>query len=368
MFEHLAKAYALKKAPSTVIPVGVSIQAAKDKYHLDKVIKLASNENPFGVSPKAKEAMEQALATANLYPDSTRDNVLKGLLAEKCHCKPENLMLTCGAANALAFISEAFIKPGDECIITSPAYPPYYYNVYKNEGVIVDVPSRESDMRMDLEAIKAAITPKTRMIFICNPNNPTSTAVPTEELVAFLRGLSKDIIAVVDEAYIDFADGTTVTSMLPYREEFPNMVVIQTYSKLYGLAGVRLGYAVACPEIIGYMNKAMAARSLSTVCIEGGIAALSDEEFRKKTIQNNAEQRDRLTKAFTELGFKVYESQANFIYVDFHYSCQDLYFDLLPYGVMIRGDFPYARISIGTPEENTVLIDAVRDLRAKGKI
>ncbi len=368
MFEHLAKNYALKKAPSTVIPVGISMKAAKEEYGLDEIYKLASNENPYGVSPKALEAMAGALKDGYLYPDSTRDNVLKDKIAKKHNLLSDNIMITCGAANALAFAGEAFIKPGDECIITSPAYPPYYYIVYKNEGVIVDVPSRAEDMKMDMEAVLNAVTEKTRLVFVCNPNNPTSTCIPGGELYAFIQKFPKDVIVVVDEAYIDFTDDPKKTTMVSRLKEQPNMIVVRTFSKTYGMAAIRLGYALACPEIIGLMNKAMAARSLSNIGIEGAIAALDDEEFREKTVSSNQKERAYLTEEFRAMGYTVYDSQANFIYVDFGCSCQDLYFKLLPYKVMIRGDFPFARISIGTHIQNETLVNAVKDLRGKGEL
>lgn len=154
--------------------------------------------------------------------------------------------------------------------------------------------------------------------------------------------------------------------MVPHLADHPNMIVVQTYSKIYGLAAIRLGYALACPEIIRYLSKAMAARSLSTIAIEGGIAALEDEEFRRKTIENNSTEREYLTREFRAMGYKVCDSQANFIYADFGIPCGDLYFALLPYGVMIRGDFSMARISIGLHHQNETLVNAVKDLRAKG--
>ena len=366
MFEHLAQPYALKDAPSTVIPVGISIKDAKEKYHLEEVYKLASNENPYGVSPKALAAMTEALQFGHLYPDSTRDTLLKQLLAKRHGIEPNQIMLTCGAANALAFAGEAFIKEGDECIIPSPAYPPYYYIVYKNNGTIVDVPCYPDTMKLNVEGILNAVSKKTKLVFLCNPNNPTSTALSGNELLALIDQLPKDVIVVVDEAYIDFADNSQEMTMVPHLADHPNMIVVQTYSKIYGLAGVRLGYALACPEIIRYLSKAMAARSLSTIAIEGGIAALDDEDFRRMTIENNSAERIYLTNEFRALGYKVCDSQANFIYVDFGIPCGDLYFALLPYGVMIRGDFSMARISIGLHKQNETLVNAVKDLRAKG--
>lgn len=368
MFEQFAQSYALQPAPSTVIPVGVSIKGAKEKYHLDEVYKLASNENPYGVSPKALEAMTAALRQGHLYPDSTRDTLLRGMLAEKFGMKPGNITLTCGAANALAYAGEAFLKPGTECIIPSPAYPPYYYIAFKNGAKIVDVPCRPDTMQIDTEAILAAVTAQTRMVFLCNPQNPTSTAITGDQMRSLLDRLPKHVIAVVDEAYIEFSENAADRTMTPYLEKYPNMIVVQTYSKLYGMAGVRLGYAMACEEIIRYLNKAVAARSLSTVAIEGGIAALSDEDFRKKTIDNNTAERTYLTQTLRSLGYHVFDSQANFIYADLGKPAGELYFDLLPYGVMIRGDFPLARISIGTHQQNACLIDAVQSLREKGQL
>lgn len=368
MFEHLAKEYALKKAPSTVIPVGISMDAAKEKYGLDHVYKLASNENPYGVSPKAAEAMKGAIKDGYLYPDSSRDNALRKKLAQRHSLVMENIMLTCGAANALAFAGEAFIRPGDECIITSPAYPPYYYIVFKNGGVIVDVPSRKADMKMDIDGVLAAVTEKTRLIFICNPNNPTSTCYRGSEIYAMIQKLPRDVIVVVDEAYIDFVDDPEETSMVSRLLETPNMIVVRTFSKTYGLAAIRIGYALACPEIIGYLNKAMAARSLSNIGIEAAIAALDDDEFRRLTVENNRAERKYLTDTFRAMGYTVYESQANFLYVDFGVNCQELFGKILAYGVMIRGDFPYARISIGKHEQNSALVAAVKDLHQKGEL
>ncbi|MCF0238330.1 MAG: aminotransferase class I/II-fold pyridoxal phosphate-dependent enzyme, partial [Sphaerochaetaceae bacterium] len=253
MFESLVKDYTLKKAPATVIPVGVSIKDAMDKYNLDHVYKLASNENPFGVSPKALDAMTEALKTGHLYPDSTRDTVLRNKLAAFHGVGSDQIMVTCGAANAIAYACETFISEGTECIVPSPAYPPYFFNVFKNGGVIIDIPSRKSDMKIDLEAISAAINEKTRFIFLCNPNNPTGTAWKADEVEAFLRKIPSNVIILVDEAYIDFTDDPKVYSLSKFLSDYPNMIVVRTFSKIYGLAAIRVGYAVACPEIIKYM-------------------------------------------------------------------------------------------------------------------
>lgn len=366
MFENRTKDYIQQKAPSTVIPSCMSVPAVKEKFGLETVYKLASNENPFGVSPKAVEAMRAAAPSGHLYSDGTRDKALIAKLAERNGLQSENVFIACGAANALKHVCDVFVRPNDACVIPSPAYPPYFFWAFKNGGRIVEVPCRACDQTLDTEAIIAAVDKSAKVIFLCNPNNPTSTALPREQVVAMLRRLPKDVIVIADEAYVDFADDPAGLTLVPCLAEFPNLVVVRTFSKIYGMASVRLGYALACPEITGYLNKSMDARSISTFGVEGAIAALDDEEFRQKTIRNNAAERAYLTEALTGMGYRVYPSQSNFLWVDFGRPGRAVYNDLLPYGVIIRGDFEFARISIGLHVENETLVNALADIRAKG--
>ena len=367
MFENLTKDYIQKKAPSTVIPSCMSVPAAKEKFGLKTVYKLASNENPLGVSPKAMEAMQAAIPGSYLYSDSTRDKVLIAKLAERNGLSPENVFIACGAANVLKHVSDVFIRPQDGCIIPSPAYPPYFFWVFKNGGSIVEVPCRPADQTLDVEGILAAVDSRTKLLFLCNPNNPTSTALPRDVVEGLLEKLPRDVIVVADEAYIDFSDDPAALTLVPCLAKFPNLVVVRTFSKIYGMASVRMGYALACPEIISYLNKSMDARSISTFGVEGAIAALDDEDFRQKTIANNKAERAYLTEEISRMGYKVYASQSNFIWVDFGRVARDVYNDLLPYGVIIRGDFHFARISIGLHIENETLINALKDLQRQGK-
>lgn len=350
-----------KKAPSLVIPQHETVEEIRQRFDLDTVYKLASNENPLGVSPKAIEAIRNIADKGNLYPDSQSDKLLIAKIAQRHALSTENVFIACGAANVLKHACDVFIQPQDECIICSPTYPPYYYLVFKNEGVIIDLPVTE-DQYLDLPAIEKAITKKTKLLFLCNPNNPTSTSISRNDIRDLLTKIPNNIIVLADEAYIDFVDNIDEVNLVPLLSEFPNLIIIRTFSKVYGLAAVRLGYALACPEIIKYLNKSVDARSLNIFAIEGGVAALDDKEFYLKTIENNRTEREYLTRELGSLGYKVYKSQANFLWVNFFESTIDIYKKLLRHGVIIRGEFNFGRISIGTHNQNSKLVKAFKEL------
>ncbi len=365
MFEKRIKEFILQDAPASVIPHCIPVWKAKRDFGLETVYKLASNENPLGVSPKAMEAIRAALPQGYLYSDGSREAVLEKKIADLHGVEPSNIFISGGAAMVLKSICEVFIQPGDECIIPSPAYPPYYFWTFKYGGTIVEVPCRKEDQKLDIEGVLKAVTDKTKLVFLCNPNNPTSTAVSREDLCGVLDRLPGDVIAVVDEAYVDFTDDPEAVTMMPCLSRYPNMVVVRTFSKIYGMAGIRLGYGVACQEIVRYLDKAVDARGINNLAVEGGIAALDDREFRDRTRENNTAERKYLTKELTDLGYRVYDSQANFVWVDFHCHAAEMHDRLVPYGVIIRGDFPLARISIGLHEQNRTMIDALREIQRK---
>lgn len=364
MFENVIKKYLQVEPPTTVIPRCMPRSLAREIYG-DPVYKICSNENPFGPSPKAVEAMQAAMAECNLYSDGSREKVLYAKLAAKHDVLPENIYFSAGAANVLKDLVEVFICEGDEVIVSKPSYPPYYNWIFKNSGVCVDVPCRAEDQKMDMEGLLAAVTDKTKMLLLTNPNNPTSTAVPRKAMLDLLDKLPETVIVIADEAYVDYADDPEGLTLAPFVAKYPNLVVVRTFSKIYGLAAVRLGYCISCKEINVYLNRAMAARDLNTFGTEGGIAAIDDEEHRQKTMKNNKVERDYVISEIRALGYKIYESQTNFVWVDFGRPAADVHDDLLPYGLIIRGDFNFARISIGLHHENEALINALKDVKAK---
>lgn len=365
MFQAFTKKYIQEEAPATVIPHCMSVPAVKQNFNLETVYKLASNENPFGVSSKAAAAIQNAIADCHIYSDGSRENVLCDKLAMLHGVKSSNIFIAGGAASVLSQIADTFLVPGDECIIPSPAYPPYYFWAFRNYASIVDVPCVDATQTVDLDGILSSVSSKTKLLFLCNPNNPTSTAVPRQELEALLYKLPETVIAVADEAYVDFADDPDSLTLIPSLEKFLNLIVVHTFSKLYGMASVRLGYSVACEELTEYLTRGVACRGLNTFGVEGGIAALDDDAFRQQTLLNNRNERLYLTQALTSLGFKVYHSQSNFIWVDFGRPASEVHDDLLPYGIIIRGDFPFARISIGQPFQNRALVEALEKIAAQ---
>jgi len=350
------------RQPVVAMPPAVSVERAKETYGFDSIIKMCSNENPLGVSPMAVEAMKDEIANICFYADPEPENALKAKVAKKIGVTPQHIMITSGAAFALNFVGEVFIQGRDEAILSSPTYPPYYSIIQKNGGRVVDVPMT-SDLGFDFDGIVNAVTGKTKVIFICNPNNPTGCTVYRDTMLEFVNRIPEDVILVMDEAYVQFSKDPDALTMVPEILTRKNIIVIQTFSKLYGMAGIRVGYAVSTPEIISFMQRASIARSLNTVGIRGALAALDDEDFAKKTIDNNAIGRNYLSEEFTKLGYKVYPSESNFIYVDIKGDPKEISRKLLPFGIIIRGDFPYLRISIGTSDQNEKLVKAIKAIQ-----
>lgn len=350
------------KRPVVSMPPAVSVAKVRELCGHASVVKMCSNENPLGVSPKAAEAMMDEIRHLSLYADPEPEEALKAKVAASIGVTPQHVVMTSGASFALNTIGEVFIQPGDEAILCSPTYPPYYSIIHKNGGTVIDVPQTDK-LEYDFDRIVKAITRETKVIFICNPNNPTGGAVYRENLLKLANRVPEDVILAIDEAYVQFARDPEAMTMVPAIADRRNIVVVQTFSKLYGLAGIRIGYAVSTPEIITYMQRESTARSLNMVGIRGAFAALDDAEFAGQTMANNAAGRTYLTEQLTALDCKVYPSESNFVYVDFGADPQELTGKLLPYGIIVRGDFACVRISIGTAGQNERLIGALKAIR-----
>lgn len=327
---------------------------------VETVIEMHKNENPFGVSPKAKEAMIKACGFSNRYPDITAAELRKKL-AKLHHVTPENILVTQGATNALAFIGEMFLVPGSEVVVASPTYPNYYNITKKNNAKIVEVPMGD-DYKPDFDRMYDAITDKTRLVFLCNPNNPTGTVCDDEKLIQFIHKVPEHVVVVVDEAYFEFIDDPSYQSMISQISDDLNLIVVKTFSKIYGMAGSRLGYAISNREIIGYLNIDAVGFCCNRVALEGAEAALDDTDFVKYTITHNKEGRDYLTSEMEKLGFRVWPSGSNFIFFDANMPPAYMAGELYTYGVNIRGDFPKCRISIGTMEQNRIAVNAMKEI------
>ncbi|MDR2514591.1 MAG: aminotransferase class I/II-fold pyridoxal phosphate-dependent enzyme [Christensenellaceae bacterium] len=336
------------------------------KYNLSSVTKLSMNENQYGPSPRAIEAMiGEAKSHAFQYPD--RQGELLRAIAQKHGVTPQGLAISAGASGILNAIGDTFILPGDEVILSSMPYQQYPMVVARNDGKIVTIPVRE-DLRQDLDATLAAIGGKTKLIMLCNPGNPSSVAENTAELEAFIQKVPERVILMVDEAYLDFAtDPERKKSMIPNIERHPNLIVVRTFSKLYGLAGLRIGYGVSSPELIACLSRGGALSSVNRLAMAAAIAALEDESYQRFIYDSITEDREMLAERFRGYGWAVYPSSTNFLYFKTGLDAGALLEALQARGILIR-NFEFNRISVGTREQNRALLGALDEILHSGAL
>jgi histidinol-phosphate aminotransferase len=347
------KAY---KKTRAYIP-GEDIDKVKEIYGLTEIVKLASNENPIGVSPLAIEAMNEASKNLNLYPDPLAIS-LRRKLGQKLGFSEKNIMVSNGASGVLRIITETLIEEGDEVIYGKPSFPAYYNNTVRNGGTPIEVPLTK-DYVYDLEKILESITDKTKVIIICNPNNPTGTILSYEAIGKFLEKVPSNILVVVDEAYIEFISQDNYKDCLDYIEKYSNLMVIRTFSKIYGLAGVRVGYGIASEEIIETFYKAHQTFVTSMPALCAAEAALEDDKFIEEVKVNNQQGKIYLTEEFVKLGFDVVPSEANFIFVDMKRDVGIIFEEMMKKGCILRPAGKFARVTIGTKSQNKKFISAL---------
>jgi histidinol-phosphate aminotransferase len=331
-------------------------------------IKLASNENPFGPSPLAIEAIRRAAAEANWYPEPDCSE-LRDSIAEKHGLTPAHVLVTAATSSMLHIIGRTMLGPGLNAITSELSFISYPIVCQAAGARLIKIPMR--NFGYDLEGILAAINADTRVIFFANPNNPTGSFVGVEEVDRFMDRLPPHVLVVLDEAYADFAeDFCTARSSeyshgLRYIRDGRNIVVTRTFSKAHGLAGLRLGYGLAHPDLMEYLNRVKVVFSVSSVAEAAGIAALRDHEHVEKTVRNNREGAQYLAGEISAMGLKVLPTWANFVYVDAAEDAAGLARRLQAEGIIVRplanwGAPTAMRVSIGTPEQNRALVAAMK--------
>ena len=279
-----------------------------------------------------------------------------------------NIIMTVGAAGGLNVALKTLLDPGDEVIAFAPYFGEYNNYVANFDGVMVVVPADVPSFQLDLETFAKKITAKTKAVIVNNPNNPTGTVVDSEELKEFIHKVPKDIIIVVDEAYIELSSNPDVKSMVSEISDDTNVVVARTFSKLYGLAGVRLGYAMCNKEMHAILQKCTSVFTGSRVALAGAMAALDDEEYIKKTKAAMLEGRKYLTDEFTKMGFYVYPSETNFLYVNTGYNAAEFAEECKKYGLIIRGNFDYSRITVGRMDQNEKMVGIIKKIIESGEL
>ena len=327
----------------------------------DGIIKLASNENPFGPSPLAVAALQKALTGVNLYPDGNAF-YLKQKLAAKLGVEPANLILGNGSNEIIEFAGHALLTPGADVVVSQYCFAVYPIVTKLFGANLIAVPAKHYGH--DLAAMLRAITPQTRIVFVANPNNPTGTLAPREEVVKFVNGVPDDVLLVMDEAYIDFLDDPLDLVSLVRLGARPNLILMRTFSKIYGLAGLRIGYGIGHPEFIAALEKIRQPFNINLLAQTAALAALDDVEHVRKTRANNFAGLEFFKRAFRDLKLECVPSFANFILVRVG-DGQRVFEAMQRAGVIVRpmGGYQlpeWIRISIGTPQENERCIGALR--------
>ncbi len=333
----------------------------------EEIIKLASNENPLGPSPKALDAMRRTLERAHFYPDGGGYE-LRGAIAERLGVARENIVLGNGSNEIIEFIGHAFFRPGDEVVVARHSFAVYHLMAQLFGASTIEVP--DPDFTADLDAMLAAITPKTRTVFIANPNNPTGTMVGQEAIDRFMAKVPDHVLVVFDEAYHEFLDAAP--DVLPYVHAGRNVVVMRTFSKIMGLANLRIGYGITTPELAAVLQRTRQPFNANGIAQAGALAGLLDQEHMDRTRELTHEGRAYLEREFTTIGLEYVPSVANFVLVKVG-DGKAIFEAMLRKGIILRAMGSYGlpewvRISVGTMEQNRRCIEELKVLAAEGKM
>lgn len=349
---------------------GKPIEETEREYGLRNVIKLASNENPLGPSKLGMEAAAKALADLHYYPDGAGFQ-LKRKLSTKLGVPPEEIFVGSGSNEIIELLIRTFMGPEDEALISAGSFVMYKVALHAHGRKFVEAPMK--NRAYDLDAIAERIGERTRLIFLANPDNPTGTWFGPSKLEQFLeraRKANPDALVVMDEAYFEYVTVSDYPDSLKYREAHPNLVTLRTFSKIYGLAGLRLGYGVMPAPLVEYLNRTRMPFNVSSVAMAAGVAALDDAAHVIRSRSTNAEGLLEVTEGLKAIGLDVLPSQANFVFVETGRPSGELFEAMLRRGVITRPipnyGFPTAlRISIGTREENARMIEAMGEVLGK---
>jgi histidinol-phosphate aminotransferase len=344
---------------------GKPIEEVQREYGLTDVVKLASNENPLGVSPAVLAALREALTHLNVYPDPQAYR-LRRAIATHASVDPEMVRVGNGADGLIRELCISYLEDGNEVLTSFSTFPVYDISAAVMRARLVKTPLR--DLRLDLRAMAAAITERTKIIFVCNPNNPTGTIVTADEVAAFMADVPDHALVVFDEAYREFVDSDDYPDGLAYvKDRRKNSCVLRTFSKSHGIAGIRLGYTLAQPELLAPLRACSESFPVNLLAQIAGEAALQDTEFLQRTVAANRAGLEFLGREFTRLGLSYPASQTNFLLVRIGQQAEQVYQKLLERGIIVRPctryDLPeYLRITVGTETQNTRLIEALEEI------
>ncbi|TAJ30826.1 MAG: histidinol-phosphate transaminase [Nitrospirae bacterium] len=343
---------------------GKPIEELERELGIPRAIKLASNENPLGPSPKALAVLTEVAGTLNRYPDGGAHR-LRRALADHYKVTPDQVILGNGSDEIIGLLVRTFLSPGDEAVMADQTFVIYKMEVTAAHGVPVIVPLKAG--RHDLPAMAKAVTPRTRLLFVCNPNNPTGTMVAAEDVAALMAQVPDEVIVVFDEAYYEYVVSRDFPDSLGYVTQNRNVIVLRTFSKVYGLAGLRIGYGLTTPEITGYLNRVRPPFNANSLAQRAALAALGDEEHVARSRAMNQAEMARVRTELVSLGLQPLPSEANFLYFDVGRSGREVFEALLREGVIVRHiEGRMLRVTIGLPEENTRFLQALKAVLQRG--
>ena len=343
-------------ALSPYVP-GKPIDELQRELGLTRVIKLASNENPLGPSPKALAVINETAATLHRYPDGGAFK-LRQALAHRWKVTDEQIILGNGSDEILGLLARTFLSPGDEAVMAAHTFVIYHMEVTAAHGKAVTVPLK--DWRHDVAAMAGAITDRTRLVFLCNPNNPTGTMVSAEEVAWLIARIPDHVVVVFDEAYFEYVRSSEFPDSMAWIKEGRNVIVLRTFSKIYGLAGLRIGYGVTTSEIVNLLNRVRPPFNANSIAQRAALAALDDDEHVARSRAVNQAGMEQITNGLRALGLAPISSEANFVYVDVGRDGRAVFDAMLRHGVIVRHiDGRMIRVTIGQAEENRVFLGAL---------
>lgn len=345
---------------------GKQIEDVKKEYGLSKIVKLASNENPFGYSDKVKEAIPSMIDHLEIYPDG-HATALRETLSRKLKVGEKQLIFGCGSDEVVDIICRTYLEKGSNTVMATPTFPQYKHNALIQGAEIVEVPLING--YHDLEAMLEKINRQTKVVWLCSPNNPTGSLIGRNKLVNFLDRCPSEVMVVLDEAYYEYIEANKNPDSISLLTEYPNLVVLRTFSKAYGLANLRVGYGVASEEIATYLNITRGPFNTTSISQLSALIALEDEEFLQNTYNQNIANKREFMRSCDELGLSYYDSEANFLFVKLPTSGDALFEYLLKKGFIIRsgealGHPDGVRITIGSKEQMRELVTNIREYLA----
>jgi len=349
---------------------GKPIEEVKRELGLTDVVKLASNENPFGCSPKAAEAIREELGNLQLYPDGGAVELTKALAAH-LGVEPNQIIFGAGSDEVILMIARAYLAPGDETIMATHTFSQYRHNAEVEAAVCVTVPLK--DGTHDLDAMAARVTDRTKIIWVCNPNNPTGTLVSLDDIRRFLARVPSRVMVVLDEAYYEYLLPEHYGDSLELLKQHKNVVILRTFSKIYGLAALRIGYGIGHPEVIHAINQVRPPFNTSRLAQAAALASIRDREFVERCRRINAEGLKYLQGEFARLGLKTFPAYGNFIMVHVNRPAGPVFEALLRKGIIVRGGhqlgFPESiRVTVGSPEQNEKFIRALEEVLSESPV